>query len=254
MTPLGLFKELIGALATPLVLAAVLGLAACVGRVLGRRQLGAVLLGCAAAVGYGSAVEPVAYALSAPLEHRYSSLADDALPSVGYVVVLGSSYSPDRAIPVTAALDGAGLARVVEAVRLVKLLGAANLVVSGGARSGGTPSAAGYALLARDLGVAPGSIVIRETALDTGAEARDIVELLGTEPFLLVTSALHMPRAMALMQRAGARPIPAPTDHLVRASLTLEWGAWVPRLDALRATEEAVQECLGLAALTLGID
>jgi uncharacterized SAM-binding protein YcdF (DUF218 family) len=254
VTLLGLFKELVSVLATPLVLAAVLALAAGVARALGRRRAGAILLACAAVVGYASAVEPVAYALIAPLEHRYAPLDDAALPRVGYVVVLGSSYSPDGSIPVTSALDGAGLARVVEAVRLLRRLDGAKLVVSGGARSGGTPSAAGYALLARDLGVASDSIVVRDTALDTGGEARDIVALLGAEPFLLVTSAVHMPRAMALMKRAGARPSAAPADHRAHASLTLGWQDGVPRLNALRATEEAVHEYLGLAALSFGID
>jgi hypothetical protein len=129
VTLLGLFKELVSVLATPLVLAAVLALAAGVARALGRRRAGAILLACAAVVGYASAVEPVAYALIAPLEHRYPPLDDAALPRVGYVVVLGSSYSPDGSIPVTSALDGAGLARVVEAVRLLRRLDGAKLVV-----------------------------------------------------------------------------------------------------------------------------
>jgi uncharacterized SAM-binding protein YcdF (DUF218 family) len=77
------------------------------------------------------------------------------------------------------------------------------LVVSGGAPLGSTPSAIGYARLARELGVDDSSIVVLDKAPDTAAEARDIASTLGPTEFVLVTSAYHMPRAMKLMLRAG---------------------------------------------------
>ena len=168
-------------------------------------------------------------------------------------MVLGSSYSPRDELPLTSAFGEAGLVRIVEGVRLIKRLGSVHLVVSGGAPPGRVASAAGYAELARELGVSDASLIVLDKPLDTGAEARAVVEAIGEEPFLLVTSAYHMPRAMKLMQRAGARPIPAPTGHQVMPSDDF-WGRLLPTSHGLRKTERAMHEYLGLVALAVGVD
>ena len=176
------------------------------------------------------------------------------MPAVGYIVVLGSSYAPRDGIPVTAALDGDGLNRIVEGVRIMRKLGALRLIVSGGAPPGRTPSAIGYAKLARDLGVDDGSLVVLDGSLDTGSEARSVAALIGASPFILVTSAYHMPRAMRLMQHAGTRPFPAPTGQLAHESERRSWAGLLPTSIGLRRTERAVHEYLGLAALAAGFD
>ena len=76
---------------------------------------------------------------------------------------------------------------------------------------------------------------------------------LGGAPFVLVTSAYHMPRAVRLMQRAGQHPIPAPTGQRVGAFPWRGFHRWLPTSAGLRDTELALHEYLGLAALTLGI-
>src|SRR5437016_9603084 len=104
------------------------------------------LLTLAAVIAYLGAIVPVGDALLSPLEHKYSPVRENvALPAVDYVVVLGSGYAPHDGIPITAALDEDGLVRIVEGVRLVRRLGSARLVVSGGARTGRAPPAQGYA-------------------------------------------------------------------------------------------------------------
>jgi uncharacterized SAM-binding protein YcdF (DUF218 family) len=104
--------------------------------------------------------------------------------------------------------------------------------------------------LARDLGINPGSIVVLDTALDTRQEAQAIAALIGSAPFVLVTSAYHMPRAMLEMRRAGVAPVPAPTDQLVGGAEAASWRAWLPSSSGLRKTERALHEYLGLAAQT----
>jgi uncharacterized SAM-binding protein YcdF (DUF218 family) len=108
--------------------------------------------------------------------------------------------------------------------------------------------------LARDLGIAPAAIMLSDKPLDTGSEARAVVKLLGTTPFLLVTSAYHMPRAMRLMQNAGAQPIPAPTGQRVNGSAREQWGRIFPNSAGLGKTERALHEYLGLLAVTLGFN
>ncbi len=249
-----LMKQLVGALANPLTIALLIAGAAAICRVRGRSRIASWLLFSAAAIGYLGAIGPVGNALLGPLERWHPPLREEQLlPGVRHVVVLGSGYSPRDELPVTSALDEAGLVRIVEGVRLTKWLDSAHLVVSGGAPPGLAPSAAGYAQLARELGVSDALLIVLDESLDTGDEARDVVEAIDEEPFLLVTSAFHMPRAMKLMQRAGARPIPAPTGHLIRPS-DGDWRDLLPTSYGLRKTELAMHEYLGLAALAAGID
>ena len=210
------------------------------------------LLGLSAVVAYLGAISPVGDALLGPLERQYLPLRDDQpLPFVGYVVVLGSGYAPRAGIPVTGALDEDGLVRAVEGVRLLRERGIAKLVVSGGAPIGGTPAALGYAVLARSLGVDSASLIVLDDSLDTADEARAIAMVVGAAPFILVTSACHMPRAVQLMRRAGLHPIPAPTGQRVAEARGFHLGRWLPNSRSLRKSECALHEYLGFVALAL---
>jgi uncharacterized SAM-binding protein YcdF (DUF218 family) len=246
-------KQLVGALATPLGLALAVALLGWLARMLGRRRLSVALLVSAAVWIYLAATMPVANALLAPLEMRYPPLRTDRSLHVAYIVVLGSHYAPRDGLPVTATLGPDGLARIVEGVRLARVFPEARLVVSGGAAAGHMPSARGYSMLAGELGIAPVKLVLVEAPRDTGEEAAAIVKLLGSSPFLLVTSASHMPRAMKLMTMAGARPVAAPTAHRADPSLAWSWRSLLPLASALRGTEIALHEYLGLLALTIGL-
>jgi uncharacterized SAM-binding protein YcdF (DUF218 family) len=160
---------------------------------------------------------------------------------------------PRGGLPITAALNQEGVVRVVEAIRLKRIFGIPKLIVTGGAPPELGRSAQGYAKLARDLGVPDSSIVILDEPLNTAAEARSVEDMLGDSPFILVTSAAHMPRAMQLMRRVGAHPIPAPTGQLAVNSPLL-WGQLVPNSGGLREVEAATHEYLGLAALAAGLE
>jgi uncharacterized SAM-binding protein YcdF (DUF218 family) len=245
------FKHWVESLATPLMFALLISAGAVLCRARRCRRLAAWLLAGAAAVVYLGSLVPVGDALLRPLESEYPPLREDAqLQGVGYVVVLGSGFMPRDSIPVTAALDPDGLARIVEGLRLTRRLGGVRLVVSGGAEPGFTPAALGYAELARNFGVADASLVVLDQSLDTSDEARAVKALMGTAPFVLVTSAYHMPRAVRLMQRVGARPIPAPTGQRVGA---FKGDSLRPTSAGMRSTEIALHEYLGLAALAFGI-
>jgi uncharacterized SAM-binding protein YcdF (DUF218 family) len=244
-------KQVVGLLARPGFVALLLAVTALGLRARGSNKVARYFAVAAIATAYFGSLGVVGNALLAPLEQRYAALADEApLPDVAHIVVLGSGYVPRGSIPVTAALDADGLARVVEGIRLERRLGAATLILSGGAPGGGTPSATGYAVLARALGIDDSSIVVLPTPLDTGQEAEEVKRRIGSAPFLLVTSAYHMPRAMWLMTRAGTRPQPAPTGHM-GGSVT--WRDWLPGAGGLGKTERALHEYIGLAALAVGI-
>lgn len=246
-------KKLVGALASPLVFALFFVVAAGLLRALGRRRASAWLVVAASAIVYLGSVAAVGDALLGALERQFPPLSENAIPQVGYIVVLGSSYAPRNGIAVTGALDPDGLARIVEGIRLMRKIGSAKLVLSGGAPEGKHPSAAGYRALACQLGIADSSLVVLDTPLDTSSEAVEISTLLGDAPFILVTSAYHMPRAMHLMQTVGAHPIPAPTGQRVIASAPKGWRSLLPTSDGLRKTEQALHEYLGFIAAAVGV-
>jgi uncharacterized SAM-binding protein YcdF (DUF218 family) len=79
-------------------------------------------------------------------------------------------------------------------------------------------------------------------------------KLLGTKPFLLVTSAYHMPRAMLLMRRAGAEPIAASAGQRAFGATPISWRSFVPGAGGLGNTECALHEYAGLVAISMGLD
>lgn len=249
------FKQLVGMLATPLLLALLLAIVGLALRTLRWQRTSRSLLAVAVAIAWLGSLPVIGDALLSPLERRYPPLAIDRLNGpTTHVVVLGSSYTPVDNRPITAALDDEGLARAVEGIVLFRRLQATRLVLSGGAPAGSSPSARGYAALARSLGIDEQSLIVLDQSLDTGDEARAIHALLGANPFVLVTSAYHMPRSVELMERAGAHPIPAPTAQRVATRPAQPVRRWLPSSRGLRRTELAMHEYLGLLAIRFGVD
>ena len=69
--------------------------------------------------------------------------------------------------------------------------------------------------LAVKLGVNPEKIILEEESTNTLGHTLYLKKILKDETFILVTSAIHMPRAMGLFLKAEYKPIPAPTAHLL---------------------------------------
>jgi uncharacterized SAM-binding protein YcdF (DUF218 family) len=221
----------------------------------GRRRAAICVFSCGALLAYLSSIPLVGNALLAPLEREHAGFSDDVpIPPAAFVVVLGSSYWPRSGVPITGALDREALVRIVEGIRLVRKLPGAMLIVSGGAPEGFVPTARGYAELALQLGIDRSALIVLEAPLDTTAEARAVASLTGQAPFLLVTSAFHIPRAMRRMEAAGARPIAAPTGQLAAAAQALSWRDFLPTSGGLLRSERAIREYVGWLALKVGID
>ena len=71
--------------------------------------------------------------------------------------------------------------------------------------------------------------------------------MIGPEKIILVTSAAHMPRSMALFRKRGLEPIPAPADFRVRGAQRPVPGRVFPHGSSLSEVEIAAHEYLGLA-------
>jgi uncharacterized SAM-binding protein YcdF (DUF218 family) len=196
----------------------------------------------------------VGVALLRPLESQYPAMPEFApgaalpasLAACRTIVVLGAGHADAPGLPATGKLSASALARLVEAVRIARLLPEATLLVSGPAACSGATHASVLAAAAVSLGIDPRRIVQIDTARDTDDEVQEIRRRLGgSHPFALVTSAWHMPRAVALLRRAGLEPLPCPADFLSRSNADVRAADWLFDVSGLEHSTWAVYERLG---------
>ncbi len=95
------------------------------------------------------------------------------------------------------------------------------------------------------IGVKKENLVLDEVSKDTEDQARFIYRMVKQEPFILVTSASHMPRSMTLFKKLGMRPIPAPTEYQVKEGRGTAPKRFYPTADGLMKAERAFYEYLG---------
>ncbi len=171
-------------------------------------------------------------------------------PPPHWIVVLGSGHVYNPALPPSAQLNSSAVARLIEGIRLYRSLPGSKIFVSG---APGEPVKHGdmLAAAARDLGVPDDDVVADISAWDTRGEARAVSARVGTEPFILVTSASHMDRALDLFRTLGMQPIPAPTDYSGISAPGVTLDDFVPQPGALGNSTRAVHEYLGYAWLRL---
>ena len=153
-------------------------------------------------------------ALARTLEQTWPQQAATELPDVDAIVVLGGGVSRNTwGINLEAAAD-----RVWFAARLFKAGRAPLVVLSGGTLSElgmDWPEAPAMAGFLGDLGVPESAILLESESRTTHENAVFTERLLrerGIRRILLVTSALHMPRALATFRKLDLEVIPAPTD------------------------------------------
>ncbi|UEX77451.1 ElyC/SanA/YdcF family protein [Spiribacter halobius] len=187
---------------------------------------------------------PVADRVIGPLESAYPALAPEELPeAVPAVIVLGagSVWAPE--LPVTSRLSATAVRRLTEGVRLWRERPEARFVVSGwGAERPEAELAAG---LLQALGLPAETIHALPRPRNTEAEAMAYAALELPGRPVLVTSAAHMPRAVAAFRAQGIEPIPAPTDHrAVRRGFHFPRD-FTPQARDLETSERAWHEYLG---------
>jgi len=161
--------------------------------------------------------------------------------------VLGGGHASDPGLPVTSQISFESLARLTEAVRLYRSLPGTKLILSGGAVFDPVSNARIYFKTARIMDVPARDLVLSEKARDTEEEAHLIQEMVGRDPLILVTSASHMPRAVASFRKRGMDPIPAPAAHLVKEQSYRAPGDFFPSAGDLHKAQMAVHEYLGIA-------
>lgn len=143
---------------------------------------------------------------------------------------------------------GAAIDRVWHAARLYHAGKAPLLVLSGGSDAALRAMSEGQAMqwLLIDLDVPREAMLLEERSRNTQQNARFTAMLLSERDMdstLLVTSALHMRRALSLFRGQGLRVTPAATDHEARSMPG--WQRWLPDVGALEGSARALKEWVG---------
>jgi len=181
-----------------------------------------------------------------PLESAYPPRPGGDFPEgIKWVVVMGGGHRSSPDYPPASQMGDSALRRLVEGISLCREIPGSRLLFSGGKVFQPVSCAALMAQLSADLGVDSESIVLDERARDTWEETSYIQERIGTEPFIVVTSASHMPRTVSMMRKRGMKPIPVTTDHRAIPE-TAAFLDHLPGSDDIGKVESAFHEYLGL--------
>ncbi len=183
------------------------------------------------------------------LERQYPPVAMSSSPSADVAIVLGGAVggpvSPRQTVDLGEASD-----RVYHAFELFRAGKVRMILISGGNlpwSPAAEPEAETIRKLLRSWGVPDEAIVTAGTSRTTAENAREVAALwpsLGFQSALLVTSAAHMPRALASFRKAGVPVTPSSTDIRV-VNDPLDPLDFLPDADALNRTGDAMKERIG---------
>ncbi|MDE2055579.1 MAG: YdcF family protein [Xanthomonadaceae bacterium] len=187
-----------------------------------------------------------ANALSGWLRSRVPPASACTAPTPNAIVVLGGGAerrpmgSDDYA-----ALHLVSLQRLFAGVALWRHMPGARLVIAGGSR-GHIPEAMVLANLAAQMGVPTKAIEIEDRSSNTWENARNVAMLSPPVPqrIWLVTSSVHLPRALGAFHAWGFQPCAWPADA-IRGASGLEPGFIIPTGDSVETTTVALHELLG---------
>ena len=136
--------------------------------------------------------------------------------NIEYIYILGGGHHTDKAHPITSQVSESSSVRLNEGIRLYQQLDEKPIIIVSGHNGlfDPTSGAVMQERLALALGVKKEKLHVESTPRDTQEEAIVAKKYIDNAPFILVTSASHMKRALKFFKNEGLNPIPAPTNHL----------------------------------------
>jgi len=187
----------------------------------------------------------------ASLERRFYPTLAKQSPSADAIVVLGGSVGAAKKPRIYVDLTGSS-DRVLHAARLYHSGKAPIVIAVGGAsewRGFKIPEAPSISKLLSEWGVPTTAVIIESESLNTHQNAfntKRLLEQRKIEQILLVTSAVHMLRALKTFRKMGINTIPSPTDYRVVDREKFSIFDFLPDAEALSGTTQAIKEYLGL--------
>jgi uncharacterized SAM-binding protein YcdF (DUF218 family) len=195
---------------------------------------------------------PVGYLLRYPLESHYAQLLDPRKAGAyDAIVVLTGGINPADGLISFPTIDESMFRRLEEAWRLYRIQ-PKPIIVSGGHVNPFTPDKNENQIACDYLirwGVPKSDVLGEGKSRDTfesAVEVRKLLQEKGWKKYLLVTSAVHMPRSMLAFTSHTPDPIPAPGDFTLR-KVELNPFSLFPSESAARGIYFTVHEYIGLA-------
>lgn len=198
---------------------------------------------------------PIGHSMMVYLETRYERPAK--LPKeVEGIILLGGAVNAELSIVHKYPVTYNSAERLSDAIQLSRKYPVAEFVVSGGSGHFGRPDAKEtpfVSLYLRQLRVSNPWVIYEDKSRNTYENAlfSDALVLPNKgERWILITSAFHMPRAVAAFDKVGWEVIPYPTDH--RTSGRHEWfPEGFSLLENYEHLDIALREFVGIAVYYL---
>jgi uncharacterized SAM-binding protein YcdF (DUF218 family) len=192
----------------------------------------------------------VGFHLNSPLELRYAPVQPADAPSADAIVLLGGAISPPHP-PLHWMNLNESVDRLVHAARLYRAGKAPLIVVSGGGghRQGQQRPADAMADLLVEWGLPREALLLERRSRNTWENAlytKELLDARGIHRVLVVTSAKHMWRSLAVFRTLGLDAIPAGTDYSGNRIDYASPMAWLPDAGALHGSSGALKEYLGI--------
>ena len=180
-----------------------------------------------------------------PIERNTPAISlDEESKNIKYIHILGSGYSDDTTIPISSRLSESGLKRVIQGLIEYKKHPHSKLIITGYKYPDSNITYTQTAIeLLSELGIPKSDIISSSNTKDTDDEASFAKSVIGSQKYILVTSASHMKRAKAIMIKHKLHPIPIKTDYL---GGDFRHKFFFPSPNALTYSHTAVHEYIGM--------
>lgn len=164
---------------------------------------------------------------------------------IEYIYILGAGHETNDAYPITSQVNAISSIRFSEGLRLYHQLKKRPTLIVSGYSGLNDPNSHAFmqSKLALALGVDKDKLHLEPNPRDTQEEAKVAKAYIGEKPFILLTSASHMQRALKFFRAEGLDPIPAPTNH--RANIHNPHWTGFYSVNSLLLTRTAWHEMLG---------
>lgn len=216
----------------------------------GKHRVGAGVLALALVVLWVASMPVVAQIIYGSVESGYPAVPLEEVPNSDCIVVLGGVVAAPLPPRIDMEFNGT-VDRVHKTAELYRA-GKASMVIVTAGNQPWTQSAWAEADLIRELlakwGVPKEAVLLEGSSRNTRENAlfsKNIIDSISCKKPLLVTSAVHMPRAMGAFRSVGVEPFAVSTDvRVVDVSFPVVMD-FLPSAAALSMTSEALREWVG---------
>ena len=194
---------------------------------------------------------PIGSGLALPLEARFPRWDATREPPTGIVVLGGGVIKSQISAARGEIVLGRTAERIIAAGELARRYPDARIVFTGGNSNliaGGSVEADFVIRFFEELGVPRDRLIVERKSRNTVenvAFTKQLVTPKAGERWILVTSAMHIPRAIGVFQKAGFAVDAYPVDYQTTSTKD-PWTLSSSLMDGIRKTDLAVHEWVGL--------